>query len=246
MRYGAGRDSPVTMWVTALHCSSLVSSSRLNHLWEQRLHCWSPIASISQTLPPCRAGHSLGLEGAWEEGLVAGGRGEEEAEQAVAHGQECSPMLDLQWQPAEGEGHIKLQVFHKLPLQPRKEWHEQCMDTLPCPPGPFQPTPGISGTRHHSLGGESQPDLLQFHAVHVALVLHERGVVPLAAQVGKEVIPSQQGRAVLGHARNLCQRASVMPGTRESGGCALPALTPLRTSRTSSPLSCTMVTSCMS
>lgn len=35
-RYGAGRDIPVTMCVTALHCSSFACSLRSNHLREQR------------------------------------------------------------------------------------------------------------------------------------------------------------------------------------------------------------------
>lgn len=187
---------------------------------------------------------------------MAGGGGEEEAGQATLHGQGCSPVLDLQRQPAEGEGHVEPQVVHKLLQQPGKEQCEQGMGTLPHALPSLHPAFGTSqrgcqgpaspaGAGHHSLGGEAQPDLLQLHAVYVALVLDERGVVPLAAQVGEEVVPLQHGWAVLSHARHLCQTAGVMPGTQEPGTPPAPRL-PLRTSRTSSARSCTMGTSCMS
>lgn len=32
----------------------------------------------------------------------------------MLHGQGCSPVLDLQRQAAEGEGHVELQLIHKL------------------------------------------------------------------------------------------------------------------------------------
>jgi len=258
MRYGAGLDIPVMMCVTALHCSAFACSLRSNHLREQRLSTPRPRPRPSpRPLPPRGRRGSPGLEGAREEGLVAGDGGEEEAGQATLHGQGCSPVLDLQRQPAEGEGHVEPQVVHKLLLQPGKRRCERGTGTLPTPSlalpsprlafgasergcrGPASP----AGAGHHSLGGEAQPDLLQLHAVHVALVLDEQGAVPLAAQVGEEVVPLQHGRAVLGHAGHLCRTAGVMPGT--------PAPVPpprlrLRTSRTSSALSCTMGTSCMS
>lgn len=42
MRYGAGLDIPVTMCVTALHCSSFACSLWSNHLREQRLSVPGP------------------------------------------------------------------------------------------------------------------------------------------------------------------------------------------------------------
>lgn len=145
MRYGAGLDIPITMCVTALHCSSFACSLRSNHLREQRLS----LPGAHPLPSPCPLpshGDSPGLEGAWEQGLVAGGGGEEEAAQAALHGQDCSPVLELQWQPAEGEGHIELQIVHKLLLQPGKERCEQGTGDIPpfraVLPGLWQPGRG--------------------------------------------------------------------------------------------------------
>lgn len=68
MRYGAGLDIPITMCVTALHCSSFACSLQSNQLWRPRLSVLGPCP------PPSRP--VLSPRGSWPQaqGLTGAGR----------------------------------------------------------------------------------------------------------------------------------------------------------------------------
>lgn len=71
MRYGAGLDIPVTMFITALRCSSFFCSLLSNQLWEPRLSVLGPRPPVPPSCP------ILSPRGSWPQarGLTGAGRG---------------------------------------------------------------------------------------------------------------------------------------------------------------------------
>lgn len=146
MRYGAGRDVPVTMWVTALHCSSLVSSLWLNHLWEKRLRCRSP----SPPSPPSlRSSHptQLGTHRGWK------GPGKRDLWQEAEGKRRLNKLRRMARTTARcwtcSGSRLKVKVtsnfrfFTNFFCSLGRSGVSRARGLLPCPPGPFQPAPAL-------------------------------------------------------------------------------------------------------
>lgn len=66
MRYGAGLDIPVTMFITALRCSSFFCSLLSNQLWEPRLSVLGPRPPVpSRPVPTGQLAPGTGTHRGW-------------------------------------------------------------------------------------------------------------------------------------------------------------------------------------